>query len=133
MVLFALTTGTYTFTSIRMGGDTKIVGERGSVETRAGVANAEAVTGINIRIVNYPADGRRSEDRDRDGTMLKPRTFTIAVAGSDPMSIVDPAYGPSKELGLTPTTVVSMDHKVARSTACSLHLTARFGWRNIPA
>lgn len=103
-----LTAGTYTFTSIRMGGDTKIVGERGSVETRAGVANAEA-TGINIRIVNYLQMGEEAKI-EPGWDDAKAKDFTIAVAGSDPMSIVDPAYGPPKTR-LTPTTVVSMDHK----------------------
>ena len=39
-----LTAGTYTFASVKMGGDTKILGERGGVDTRA--------SGLDVRIVH---------------------------------------------------------------------------------
>ena len=96
-----LAVGRYTFTSVRMAGDTKILGDRGGADTR--------VAALDVRIVNGLQMGEEARIEPAwDDAQAK--DFTISVAGSDPLTIESPALRPPTT-GLTPTTLVSMDHK----------------------
>ena len=102
-----LAAGAYTFTSVKMGGDSKMVGERsgmvehGNVDTRA--------SGLSVRIVNDLQMGEEAKIEPAWDD-AKAKDFIISVAGSDPIKIEDPAFAPPATM-LTPTTVVSMAHK----------------------
>jgi hypothetical protein len=101
-----LSEGTYTFASVKMGGDSKILGERGGVEARAAEARA---TGLKVRIAGSLQMGEEAKIEPAWDD-AKARDFVISVAGSDPMKIVDPALAPPTTR-MVPTTVVSMDKK----------------------
>ena len=94
-----LAAGRYTFASVKMDEDSKLLGERGNADTR--------VNGLDVRIIHGLQMGShaRIEPHWDDA---KAKDFTISVAGSDPVTIDDPAMGPPTTR-LTPTTVVSMD------------------------
>jgi len=93
-----LAAGGYTFASIKMGGDSKLLGDRGGVDTR--------ISGLNVNIIHGLQMGEEAKIEPQWDD-AKAKDFTISVAGSDPVRIDDPASGPPASR-LTPTTVVSM-------------------------
>jgi hypothetical protein len=93
-----LAAGRYIFTSVKMSEHSKMVGERGGVDTRN--------TGVDVGIVNGLQMGEDTKI-EPEGHEVKARDFTISVAGSDPTKINDPAFGPPTSR-TTLTTVVSM-------------------------
>jgi hypothetical protein len=102
-----LAAGTYTFTSVRMYEDSAILGERVEAANPPTVGIVAPATALSVHIVNglNMFERARIEPHWDDA---KAGDFTIYVAGSDPVTITTPEFGPATSR-LTPTTVVSMD------------------------
>jgi len=102
-----LAAGRYTFRSVKMLGDSKLLGVRGP-ENGDGrkASDSERATGLEVRIVNglWMEDDAKIEPAWDDA---RAKDFLIYVAGADPAKIERPA-DTSPHVRLTPTTVVSM-------------------------
>lgn len=93
-----LAAGNYIFTSVKMGKDSKLLGDRGGVNART--------RGQNVRIVNglqMGEDARIKPSWDD----AKAADFMISVAGSDPVKMQDSMLA-SPKTRMAPTAVVSM-------------------------
>ncbi|MGB9406491.1 MAG: protease pro-enzyme activation domain-containing protein [Terracidiphilus sp.] len=103
-----LAAGRYTFTSVKMEEDSKLLGVRGKDEKRD-AANGERASSLEVHIVN----GLQMEDEAKiapDWDDARAKDFLIYVAGTDPAKIEHPASAPPY-VRLTPTTVVSIGKK----------------------
>jgi len=101
-----LAAGTYTFTSIRMYEDSAILGERVNIANPPTVDVVASATALNVHIVNGLDMFERAKIEPHWDD-AKAGDFTIYVAGSNPVTITTPEFGPATSR-LTPTTVVSM-------------------------
>ena len=80
-----LAAGRYTFASVKMGEDSKLLGDVGAVNR-----DKRERSGVDVRIVDGLQMAEHAQIAPHDDDDTKAQDFTIAVAGSDRVKINDP-------------------------------------------
>ena len=80
-----LAAGKYTFASVKMGEDCKLLGDVGAVNR-----DKRERSGVDVRIVDGLQMAEHAQIAPHDDDDTKAQDFTIAVAGSDRVKINDP-------------------------------------------